>query len=118
MTRPPRSNRNLALRLLLLCGYCFFFASQFNHQYYSIANNFVYKSTGEKKAAGCKNTRNPAHLSIDKRFSCPSPFQKTDPSLQQRSSSCIVLNQTVQPQPAPYPVPNLPINTFRGPPAI
>jgi len=113
MTRLPRSNKNLALRLLLLCGYCFFFASQFNHEYYYIANNFVYKSTG----ANCNNKKDPAHLSIDKRFSCPSPFQKTSPPALPQPPSYIGIIHTTRPQPAPYTTLDLPINSFRGPPA-
>jgi len=126
MTWTTRPNKRHAVRLLLICGYCFFFAVQFNYRYYCIANNFVYKSATIAHATGAEktgvshirsqNTQNPAHLGIDKRFSKPSPVQPALLQVQPQRPSYIVISRKALPPPALYASPDLLSNTLRGPP--
>jgi hypothetical protein len=84
MTPLKKGNKNMPFRLLLLIGYFFLFATQFNYRYYAVANFFIYGNTTvranvppsqasaaqktEQPTAYRLNTQRPSHLSIDKRF--------------------------------------------------
>jgi len=86
--------RTLFAKGLLMAGYLFFFASQFNGRYFTIANFYVYHSNSTLPNTGARlskangtaatavsrtaigqhpialqnNSQRPAHLGIDKRY--------------------------------------------------
>jgi hypothetical protein len=127
-----KGNRNLALRLLLLTGCLFLFATQFNYRFYDLANFYVYGNHTSVTADHSENFDAPAnrpgqqtlyrsrhqkghHLSLDKRF---------------RINDIVNASFTITPAAPSYRViqrkfytpvtvcctSGLPINALRGPP--
>jgi hypothetical protein len=125
-------------RGLLLAGYVILFTGQFSHQYFDIANFFVYgnnhsanigktrhatlerhvviaRNAAEQRNTVQANAERPDHLGIDKRYQFKQAIrvpQIRAPGL----TACIVLNSRV-----PYSIPDyisseLSTNLLRGPP--
>jgi len=122
-------SRKLAARALLLTGYLIFFATQFTGRYYAIANFFVYKTGTTVTLTADQhspvhgqiyrdNTRHPAHLGIDKRFSYKTAIQPVFPGHQAPVPSYIIITRKALPPPAVYATPDLPTNSLRGPPTV
>lgn len=126
-------------RGLLLAGYLFLFAGQFNCQYFIIANFFVYGKTNSASVKPSRhatpdrlsvnarnvmeqhsavlpaNTEQPAHLAIDKRFQFKQAIrvpQIRAPGL----TACIILHSRVPRTLSNYVSSRLSTNTLRGPP--
>jgi len=127
--RGTYNHRKLAARTLLLAGYLILFSTQFTGKYYAIANFFVYKpGTTVKLIAGQQstahaliyrdNTKRPAHLGIDKRFSYKTAIQPVFTDHQSLVPSYIIVTRKALPPPAVYSTPDLPTNSLRGPPTV
>jgi hypothetical protein len=122
-------HRKIAARALLLTGYLVLFTIQFSYRYFDIANFFVYKAHfasiqsahHQQKLATHTyqdNTKRPAHLAIDKRFSHKLMFQPVPVANQAPVHSYIVINRKALPPPVTYLAPDLPSNALRGPPTV
>lgn len=107
--------RTLFGKGLLLAGYLFFFAGQFNGRYFTIANFYVYHSdgmlsntgarlskaigtattavtrtaTGQHPTALQNNSQRPAHLGIDKRYQIQQGIRI--PQIRAPGPNCFVL---------------------------
>jgi len=124
---------------LLLAGYLFLFAGQFNCQYFTIANFFVYGNTNpasvessghgtegrfsvnarnameQHRAVLQANTERPVHLGIDKRYQFKQAIrvpQIRAPGL----TVCIVFKSRVPRSLPDYISSELSTNSLRGPP--
>src|SRR5262245_45098954 len=118
---PKYHRRKTAARALLLAGYLVFFAAQFNHRYYDIANFFIYKpQSASLKMAELRqapaahayqdNTKRPAHLGIDKRFSHKLSVRPVPIGHQAPVPSYIIITRKALPPPVVYSTPDLPTN--------
>jgi len=131
MAPQKKRNKNLPFRLLLLAGYLFLFATQFNYRYYAVSNFFVYgnntasvvgtanSASPLQKAERClsyrSNTKRPSHLSIDKRFQFRD-FIRVNTIL---AAPPVVYTLSQKKYFLLSPVchfPDLPTNSLRGPP--
>jgi hypothetical protein len=124
-------------RGLLLAGYVFLFAGQFSHEYFVIANFFVYgnnsanigktrhatqeshaviaRNAAEEHNAVQANTERPDHLGIDKRYQFKQAIrvpQIRAPGL----TVCIVFKSRVPDSAPDYISSELSTNFLRGPP--
>ena len=127
--------RKCSARLLLLTGYIFLFATQFNYRYYNAANFFVYHpgtinvvgqgapggtNLGIPKAAHPQiyhdNAQRPAHLSVDKRFRFRVLIKPVFVCTPAPVPSYVIITRKALPPPVVYSTPDLPTNCFRGPP--
>lgn len=121
---------------LLLAGYLFLFAGQFNYRYFDIANFYVYGHDGNMTyetagnhhptAAVAKeqerqsvalhdNSQRPAHLGIDKRFQFNQGVRV--PQIRAPGVFYSILTKTAFTSFAPvYSSADLPTNALRGPP--
>ncbi|HEY4108520.1 hypothetical protein [Puia sp.] len=119
-------HRKRTARCLLLTGYLFFFAIQFNGKYYDVANFFVYKHDAAKTNLTAQKTthalayrlnpQRPAHLSIDKRFPYKTTIQSISTTYRVLVPCYIIITRKALPPPIFYATPDLPTNSFRGPP--
>jgi hypothetical protein len=129
-------------RGLLLAGYLFLFASQFNYRYFRIANFYVYHAnnvsgiarivrTGgeihvvnhnrpmplQRPVALEDNTHRPAHLGIDKRYR----FQQGIRVPEIRGPGqpfCASVTLLVSSYCSYYSSSSAPVNALRGPPGV
>lgn len=119
-----KTYRKCSARLLLLTGYLFLFATQFNYRYYNAANFFVYHPGGThittQKAAHQPiyrdNAQRPAHLSVDKRFRFRVLIKPVFVCTPAPVPSYVIITRKALPPPVAYSSPQLPTNALRGPP--
>lgn len=129
--------RSLFTRGLLLAGYFFLFAGQFNYRYFDIANFYVYGHDGNMayETAGKgnhptaavdqeqerhtvalhDNSQRPAHLGIDKRFQFKQGVRV--PQIRAPGAFHYIIAKTFFTSFTPvYSSTDLPTNSLRGPP--
>jgi hypothetical protein len=52
-----KGNKELIFKILLVTGYCFLFACQFNYRYFNVANFYVYNSPAHAGPSIINNSR-------------------------------------------------------------
>ena len=112
-------------RGLLLAGYLFLFAGQFNGHYFGIVNFFVFEQNDPgaglpKAVAGTSlslydNCRRPAHLAIDKRYQ-PNQGLHVQPIHAPRPPYNTFIQSSFPVDISVYSSIQLPTNALRGPP--
>ena len=130
-----KKGNKLVCKAVLLAGYLFLFASQFNYRYFSIANFFVY---GNSAVAGRHvhassfaqqpsqahttrpvslqdNRQRPSHLGIDKRFQVRDGIRVPQIRAPGLPSYTLVKPRFYSSLPV-YSTSDLPTNALRGPP--
>jgi len=125
-------------RSLLLAGYFFLFAGQFNGRYFTIANFYVYsgspvagyhagivsrpsqpavvnKAAAQHGIALRDNSQRPAHLGIDKRYGFKQGIRVPQVRAPEVEYAAIVKIRLYTQTPACHFI-DLPVNAQRGPP--
>ena len=127
---PVKKHTRILSRTLLIAGYFFLFATQFNGRFYSAANFFEYGhsrqsmamagkriSSPDRTAAvpAYKDTRNNAHLGLDKRYSAKQSVKLPFTDFPVIASYEVIRSIYAIPLKV-YSTADIPTNALRGPP--
>lgn len=114
-------------RGLLLAGYLFLFAGQFNGRYFGIVNFFVFeqntptaglqKNVAATNLALHDNAQRPVHLAVDKRFQPNQGLHVQQVNAQRPPYNTVFLSQYCT-HVSVYSSIELPTNALRGPPCV